>query len=241
MIRVGCLWYMFFEVKNGLTNRGEIAVATSPNGTDWSYGRIVHSEPFHLSYPYVFSWQGEFYMIPETLQPGEVRLYRAREFPTGWEYLTRLTTGTSADSSIVYHGGLWWLFTCARPWKCDRLRLYYAEGLTGPWYEHSRSPIVNRDPIRGRPGGRVIEWNDRLIRYSQNCAESYGKEVRAFEILTIDRSEYVDREYPGNPVLAPTGTGWNGTRMHTIDPHELEDGTWIACVDGSAGQGGLLP
>ena len=34
--------------------------------------------------------------------------------------------------------------------------------------------------------------------------------------------------------MEPTGEGWNKDRMHHVDPHQLEDGSWIACVDGWA-------
>ena len=40
---------------------------------------IVLAEPFHLSYPYVFEWQGSHYMIPESGAAKSVRLYRASE------------------------------------------------------------------------------------------------------------------------------------------------------------------
>lgn len=33
-------------------------------------------------------------------------------------------------------------------------------------------------------------------------------------------------------LLKETGTGWNAHGMHNIDPHQLDNGQWIACVDG---------
>lgn len=68
LIHVGDLWHMFFEVYNFDTDRGEIAWATSQDGFAWTYQRIVLREAFHLSYPYVFEWEGRYYMIPETHQ-----------------------------------------------------------------------------------------------------------------------------------------------------------------------------
>lgn len=60
MIRHASKWYMFFEVLNALTNRGEIGLATSDDGLRWRYERIVLREPFHLSYPYVFRYRDDF-------------------------------------------------------------------------------------------------------------------------------------------------------------------------------------
>ncbi len=57
MLRAGGTWFMFFEALNRGSQRGEIALATSSNGYQWKYQRVVLAEPFHLSYPYVFKWQ----------------------------------------------------------------------------------------------------------------------------------------------------------------------------------------
>jgi len=69
-------WFMFLEVINDTAEpgrpqlrypyKGAIGLAESKDGLDWSYRQIVLDEPFHLSYPYVYQWKGEYYMIPET-------------------------------------------------------------------------------------------------------------------------------------------------------------------------------
>src|SRR5687767_12269213 len=69
-------WYMFFEVLNHETQLGVIAVATSDDGFKWTYEQVVLSEAFHLSYPYVFEWKGDYYMTPETLGATAVCLYK---------------------------------------------------------------------------------------------------------------------------------------------------------------------
>ena len=86
-------WHMFFEVLNTGTNRGEIGVAASHDGLTWTYDRIVLAEKFHLSYPFVFKYQDQYYMMPETYQISEVRLYKAYNFPYDWRYATTLVKG----------------------------------------------------------------------------------------------------------------------------------------------------
>jgi hypothetical protein len=70
MIRENNKWHMFFEV---MTRKGEIGLAQSSDGLHWDYRQIVLREPFHLSYPYVFKWNDDYYMIPEANQT-EMRL-----------------------------------------------------------------------------------------------------------------------------------------------------------------------
>ena len=82
--RVQQTWYMFFEVMHAQWQRGMIGLATSHDGWHWRYARVVLQEPFHLSYPYVFTWQDAYYMVPETLEAEAIRIDRAVDFPTTW-------------------------------------------------------------------------------------------------------------------------------------------------------------
>ena len=235
MLRVGATWHMFFEVLNRGNGRGEIGLATSADGLAWTYRRIVLAEPFHLSYPYVFEWEGEYHMIPETLGAGAVTLYRAEEFPVRWARAGTLIEGGLADPSPFRFGGRWWMFACPTPYGHDALRLYTAERLRGPWAEHPSSPLVTGDRGRARPAGRVLVSGGRVVRFAQDCNPVYGTRVRAFEVSGLSESAYAERELPESPVLQPdAGGGWNGRRMHHLDAHPLPGGRWLACVDGHA-------
>ena len=228
-------WYMFFEVLNRETNRGAIAVAASDNALTWSYQQIVLNEPFHLSYPYVFEWQGEYYMIPETLGAAAICLYKADDFPTRWSLQKKLIAGVHADPSILRFADTWWMFVCTRPYQHDILRLFFARDLDGPWTEHPRSPIVQSDMSRARPAGRIVQVDGHVVRFAQDCVPHYGTRVRAFEITELTRETYVETEHKHSPVLSPSGLGWNAMGMHHVDAHQQHDGNWIACVDGRVG------
>lgn len=236
MIRQQDKWFMFFEVMNKQSGKGEIGLASSDDGLQWSYQKIVLQEKFHLSYPYVFECNGEYYMIPETFDAHAIRLYRALAFPNQWTFVDSLLKGQFADPSIVYFQGVWWLFACKAPEQQKTLSLYYADDITGPWLEHPKSPIVKGNCRAARPAGRMVTLKDSIIRYAQDCYPDYGMQVRAFKISTLTPSLYSEEEYPNSPVLMGTGSGWNVDRMHHIDPHQLSEGEWIACVDGFKGQ-----
>ncbi len=238
MLRRDHTWYMFFEVVNRQTRKGEIGLASSENGVKWTYQHIVLAEAFHLSYPYVFHWMNDYYMIPESFQARAVRLYKAVQFPTQWSFVTTLLSGHPfSDSSIVRYDNKWWIFTETNPdRKCDTLRLYYADDLEGPWYEHPQSPLIEGNPHIARPAGRVVILDNRLIRYTQDCYPLYGTQVRALEVIELTPTSYCERESPGNPLLTASEAGWNADGMHHIDPHLMDDGQWIACVDGWLGR-----
>jgi hypothetical protein len=225
-------WFMFFEVYNQASDKGEIGLAVSKDGLEWEYRQIVLREPYHLSYPYVFAWQGEYYMTPETLEPQAIRLYKATSFPDRWALAATLIKGDFADPSIFRFEDRWWLFACSTPFKHDTLCLYYADELTGPWTEHPKSPIIAGNERTARPAGRVLVLADKIIRYTQDCYPMYGTQVRAFEIYDLTPNTYAERECTESPILKAQGTGWNAVGMHHIDPHLMRDGSWIACVDG---------
>ena len=235
MIKADGGWHMFFEVLNSGSGRGEIGLATSRDGARWNYRQIVLREPFHLSYPYVFEWENQFYLVPESYQANSVRIYQATDFPVSWKFLDNLLTGDNfEDTSIFRHKDRWWLLTdhARLPYYAGTLRLFYSEHLIGPWIEHPKSPVVDANPHVARPAGRVLVWNDRVIRFTQDCCPVYGMQVRAFEITELSTTTYNEREIGEHPLLTGSGTGWNKDGMHHIDPHQINENRWIACVDG---------
>jgi hypothetical protein len=231
MVNVDGLWHMFFEVLNNAPNRGEIGRATSLDGLTWRYERIVLQEPFHLSYPCVFQWNSDFYMIPETLGAEVVRLYRATSFPDRWTVVKDLVPGKHADPSIFFRDNRWWLYTCPTPHQHDSLNLYSSDDLFSNWTEHPLSPIISGNKSIARPGGRVLQFDGRLIRFTQDCVPTYGRQVRAFEIIELTTTTYKEHEVAESPVLAPDGGAWNVSGMHHVDAHRA-NGSWLACVDG---------
>ena len=228
-------WWMFFEIWNWRKQQGEIGVASAadPRGP-WRYERVVLAEVFHLSYPCVFEADGERYMVPESHEAGGVRLYRAKLFPYEWEHVATLLEGPYlADASPFQHGGRWWMFVDSSADRAHHtLRLFSSERLTGPWAEHPRSPVVEGDNRSARPAGCPRFADGRLVRFAQVCTPEYGTAVRAFEITGLTVTTYAEREVSAQPILGPSGAGWNASGMHHVDAHLLADGTWIAAVDG---------
>jgi hypothetical protein len=232
------VWHLFFETFRKDTRLGEIGLAISTDMVNWEYRKIVLRETFHLSYPYVFEWEGSCYMIPESLGADEIRLYRSRDFPCDWQLHCSLIPGLHADPSIFRDEDRWWMFACDTPFAHRSLRLYSASRLEGPWEEHPQSPIVEHNAGIARPAGRVVAFDGRLIRFAQDCSRQYGVRVWAFEITQLSRESYRERPASAKPVIGAGITGsWWTSRMHHIDAHANSAGGWIACVDGWPAQG----
>ncbi|MBD2614930.1 MAG: glycoside hydrolase family 32 protein [Nostoc sp. GBBB01] len=232
MVRENDIWYMFFEVLNGIQNKGVIGLATSTDAYKWNYQQIILDEPFHLSYPYVFKVENDYYLIPETAEASSIRLYKAINFPTQWSYVKDLLAqGDFVDSSVFKYNHLWWLLTATSEAR-NTLRLYYSQDLMDTWIEHPKSPVIQGNKSIARPAGRVIEFDNKIIRYTQDCEQIYGYQVRAFEITELTTTNYQEQEVKHNPIIQASGMGWNQIGMHHIDAHQIDKKKWVACVDG---------
>jgi hypothetical protein len=224
-------WWLFFEVALATDTPGYIGVASSTDALHWTYEKTVLKEAFHLSYPFIFKNGGKYYLMPETNQISEIRLYETSNFPYEWHYSTTLVSGKRfVDPVIFWFNGTWWLF--ASDTGNQNLYLYYSDSLTSGWTQHPMSPVVVNTAM-ARPAGRPFVFNqDRIIRVGQKNDLFYGEQVRAFEIDVLSKTSYLEHEIPESPLLKGSGSGWNTTGMHQFDPW-WTGSQWLCSADGN--------
>lgn len=215
-IEVDGTTHLFFEqirVRNG---KGVIAHATIGADGRPTPARTVIDEPFHVSYPLVFPWRGEWYMMPEMRQAGRIDLYRAIEFPFRWvREQTLIADCRASDPTLVEHEGRVWLFAAVSASggpAVDELCAYYADDIHGPWTPHPKNPIVT-DVRTARPAGRFLRDAEGLIRPGQDCSVRYGYRVSLNRIHTLTPTEY--REAPCGTVGPDVLPG--GLACHTFN------------------------
>jgi hypothetical protein len=230
LVKEGDLWYLFFELFNKARERGEIGVASSKDLCEWSYRGVVLSEPFHLSYPYVFKVNNDYYMVPESRQNREIRLYKATKFPNSWRMERVLKRGNYSDPSLVFYQNKWWIFANLAPYG---LAVFSSPSLDRKFIEHKQSPLYLGDSSRARPAGRILNIDGELYRFVQDNRGGYGRSVRMFRVSVLNQEEIREELVSPDPILSGTGSGWNGFGMHHISPERLADGTWVAAVDGN--------
>ncbi len=185
--------HLFFEDIHPATGKRSIAVMTQgPDGAFGPPGPVLQ-RPCHLSYPFVFDWRGEVFLVPESSQAGRVELFRATRFPLEWESAGVLLEGVRAvDATLFEHGGRWWMMVNLRAegassW--DEMSLFHANSPLGPFVPHPRSPVVS-DVRRARPAGRVFTRDGRLYRPAQDCSGHYGRALVIHEIVTLTPDDY---------------------------------------------------
>jgi hypothetical protein len=222
-------YYVFFEELKIKTRKAHIScLVFDKNGRAISKKpQKVLEENHHVSYPFVFQWGGEWYMVPESAAAGEVVLYRCEKFPDKWVRHTVLLRHVNLfDPTLHYHEGTWYLLGTQRPWpgnSADQyLYIYFSESLEGVWKAHPQNP-VKRDVRGARPAGRIFAQEGKRIRPSQIGAPRYGYGIRLQEILKLTPTEFEER--PLHDILPDCDT--TGKATHTLN---FADGFYV--VDG---------
>ncbi|XZN19814.1 glucosamine inositolphosphorylceramide transferase family protein [Clostridium perfringens] len=226
------IWYMFFEILESKSRKGVIGFATSNDGEQWKYEKVVLKEKFHLSYPYVFEDNGEIYMIPETGQSGYIKVYKSTNFPYKWECISNIIVGEYWDSSIFKYDNKWWILSRTSKPKKNSLALFYSENLLHGWKEHRMSPLIIGDSSKTRPGGRVFVDKDRIIRFSQDHSKYYGEKVRAFEIRELNDDKYAEFELGIIINKSDSHRTWNKDGMHTFEINKIKEDEYLLVADG---------
>lgn len=180
----------------------------------------------------------QVYMMPEGSENGDLRLYKAVEFPLQWTLERIIIDKPLVDASLLHHDGEYWLFASNFHHFSSRrngqLEIWNAPSPLGPWKEHARNPILNGDSsIGARGGGRPFVHEGKLYRIGQDCGETYGRRLRVFHVVTLTKENYHEVEVKLSREEVKKGrNAWNGIRSHHMDLHQLPSGEWMALIDG---------
>ena len=188
-------YFIFIEEYIYNQSKGHIAVIKMDKEGNYDYLGKVLEKDYHLSYPFVFEFKNNFYMIPETESNNNIELYKCVDFPKKWEYHGEIMSNVSAvDTTIFNHDNKWWMFTGIKEnmgsSNSDELFLFHSDSpLSNKWEPHSKNPIIS-DVRQARPAGKIFSFKDKLYRPSQNSSKFYGYGISINQINNISKNEY---------------------------------------------------
>jgi hypothetical protein len=223
-------WHVFFEVMNRNSGKGEIARASSPDLVHWTYEGMHLVEPFHLSYPGIYHTDNGIWMVPESWESKQVRLYRADPFPGRWVLDRVLLDGVAGTDPTLFRNpdATWSMLLCAaEDAHNETLRRFDAPAIVGPWVEAAGSPLVTGSPEQARPGGHCFWFEGVQYRLGQDCSRRYGERLRSFPLTS-------PWNRGGEDVLLPAEGDWRARGGHHADIHQDPSGGLIAFVDGES-------
>ena len=191
-------YYVFVEEYFYQKRKGCISVVELDGSGNHKQSVPVLEKTYHLSYPFTFTDQNKYYMVPESSENKTIDLYKCVEFPYEWRFVMHLMNNVIAvDTTLFYYSNLWWLFT-AMPEKSEslptvKLFLFYSEMLlTDKWKAHPKNPIIS-EIASARPAGKVFTRDGKIFRPSQDASRTYGNSININEITLLSENEYMEK------------------------------------------------
>lgn len=218
--------YIFIEDYRYALRKGLISHMEIDDQGNCSPAVTILEAAYHLSYPFLFRWEGQIYMMPETSAARRVEVYRAVEFPLRWErHAVIMDNVVGYDPTLLEHDGRFWLFISGvlkHGGENNDLSVFWADHPFGRWHAHPENPVVS-DVRRARPAGAIFQTKGELYRPGQDCSVIYGRAVTLNRIEVL--SERMYREAPAGRIEPEWFPGNLGT--HTFN----QDGL-IEVIDG---------
>lgn len=220
-------FYLFFEHKMTKPN-GDIGLLTSTNGKDYHYRGTVLSQKFHLSYPQVFKYKSNFYMIPESKGANSILLYKANKFPFDWKICDTLVKNVKLKDPSIYLSDSLNVMVASD----DKLNMYVyqSDSLFGKWK-------LNKKPIalmgtEARAGGRFFADKKGLILPVQNCTHGYGYGLSLYRFTFKNGSYTTKRVAPFFLKINEEIKEFNAG-MHQLDIQKIDENKYYYVYDGN--------
>ncbi len=169
--------------------------------------------PTHLSFPFLFTHEGQRYCLPENHESGSLHLYADEDGK--WSRVATLIEDLPIVDPVLFHDGRAWRLFCGRRDHDDitHLYLFSASDLAGPWKAHPLNPIKS-DVCGARPAGALFVSGGDLFRPAQDCSTRYGGALVIHRVLRL-----TDTDYAEEPVrrIRPDFLGPNFVGIHTLN------------------------
>lgn len=185
-----CLFCEAFDMAAG---RGDIAVCEFDENGLPAAPRVVLRGNCHLSFPTVFHWNGQVYMLPETGHDHCLTLYRCRTFPDEWELVQTFPTGgETCDAILLDKTDTALTLLCSETRPDNQLYVRYRRytlrrlgGQAGETYELEEDEAYNLQhrgyDLVSRNAGPLFRLDGQLIHPTQvSTTVDYGVYLQFF-------------------------------------------------------------
>lgn len=205
--------YLFYELFINNQNKGVIAFSKY-DGTRFSSPTIAIEEKFHLSFPCIFDYKDNIYMIPESGADKAIKLYRCVHFPEKWSMEKVLLNNINSSDTIVWDNGidLYCIASILEGSASKARNDIYKFDNNMDLVPLSKGDYASEDGIRN--AGLILNKNNQHLRPGQYCPNGqYGKglvfwnaggllndnfaESKMFTVLTSEMNSEISDKYDG--------------------------------------------
>ena len=186
---------IFVEDYSFKNRKGKISAYEINSESYKKLGTVIEEE-FHLSYPFLIEDKEDLFMVPETHQTKDIRIYRCTEFPLKWKLHKILISDIGAvDTNIFKFNNKYWLFTNLDTSNSSdyssELHIFYADNIeSSEWKPHALNPVIF-DSKKARNGGMIYSEKKHTYRVFQKQGfDNYGESIGISRIKTLTENEY---------------------------------------------------
>ena len=192
--------YLFFENFNIKKQKGKISVGELINNSLVNIKDILNFN-YHMSYPFVFNFKKNIFLIPETSSKKRIEIWKSVSFPYKWKlYKILFENESHADVTLLKNKKNIWLFSNKSVDKFnDHLsELYIYKVMDSNFNKilsHQHNPVIC-DTRRARNAGNFYFEKNIIIRPSQiNLKNIYGYGLNLNKIKKLSLNNYVEENY----------------------------------------------
>ena len=199
--------YVFFEDWD--YNKGNIVCAKINNNNELENLQTCLDLDIHLSFPFVFKYNNNIYMIPETGSRNRIELYECISFPNKWKFKKILVNNIYApDVSFLEYENNVYLFTNEN----KNLKIFYAKTLFDPFEPHPTNEKINENDNRN--AGKIFKIDENIYRPVQ-ITKPYGYGIIFRKINKLTPTEFIEKEV--NRLLPDWYPELTGTHTFNIE------------------------
>lgn len=165
--------YVFCELMDRKISRGLLGIGKlSANGE--TKITILADLGCHTSYPNIFTVNGEWFMIPETVDRKNIELYKAKTFPYTWEKVATILSGINAvDTTVFFMNEKMFLFIYDENGVNNKLSI--GELDLNTYTVKNIKKVMQYTSKVGRPGGNIVYKDGQMLRPTQYGVNHYGE------------------------------------------------------------------
>lgn len=184
--------YLFYEAYDLVEKKGKEGYSILNADGTWTSPKIIIDEPYHLSFPNIFDYAGNIYIMPEMSGDYSLKLYKAESFPDIWQVSDIVLADVYAcDSVFIETKEKRYLLTnemfhnvpngqYSSCWVKNYL--YEMDGLKAV----EDGTRVAEGDYGVRNAGKVFFHKEKLYRVGQDCRNKrYGRGMVLYEIESL--------------------------------------------------------
>ena len=159
--------------------------------------------------------------------------YKIADFPdlslSKYPSISNLDGADFRETTLFIKEGIFYFFTSIN--ANDNLHLYTAKSLEDQLVAHPQNPLCDQEPKYSRCGGNIIEIDNKIYRFAQDCSRRYGEKLHLMEITSLSEKYFSQKHIC--TFLAPDiqKEDWKSRKMHHFSSVKY-DNSLIFAIDG---------